>query len=30
VQFDEKWSFVGKKEKDCDPAVSVDAKQGDN
>ena len=27
VQFDEKWSFVGKKEKHCDPD---DAKQGDN
>jgi IS1 family transposase len=30
VQFDEKWSFVGKKEKRCDPANPEDAKQGDN
>ena len=30
VQFDEKWSFVGKKEKHCDPADPADAKQGDN
>jgi IS1 family transposase len=30
VQFDEKWSFVGKKEKHCDPDVSGDAQQGDN
>jgi IS1 family transposase len=30
VQFDEKWSFVGKKEKHCDPADPEDAKQGDN
>jgi IS1 family transposase len=30
VQFDEKWSFVGKKEKHCDPADPNDAKQGDN
>jgi hypothetical protein len=30
VQFDEKWSFVGKKEKHCDPANPNDAKQGDN
>jgi len=30
VQFDEKWSFVGKKEKHCDPADPDDAKQGDN
>jgi IS1 family transposase len=30
VQFDEKWSFVGKKEKHCDPAAPADAKQGDN
>jgi IS1 family transposase len=29
VQFDEKWSFVGKKEKHCDPADPDDAKQGD-
>jgi IS1 family transposase len=30
VQFDEKWSFVGKKEKHCDPHDPDDAKQGDN
>ena len=30
VQFDEKWSFVGKKEKHCDPNNPDDAKQGDN
>jgi IS1 family transposase len=30
VQFDEKWSFVGKKEKRCDPDDPDDAKQGDN
>ncbi len=30
VQLDEKWSFVGKKEKHCDPADPDDAKQGDN
>jgi hypothetical protein len=30
VQFDEKWSFVGKKEKHCDPANPDDATQGDN
>jgi IS1 family transposase len=30
VQFDEKWSFVGKKEKHCDPADPEDGKQGDN
>ena len=30
VQFDEKWSFVGKKEKHCDPADPEDAKRGDN
>jgi IS1 family transposase len=29
-QFDEKWSFVGKKEKHCDPDDPEDAKQGDN
>jgi IS1 family transposase len=29
-QFDEKWSFVGKKEKHCDPDDPDDAKQGDN
>jgi IS1 family transposase len=30
VQFDEKWAFVGKKEKHCDPEEPADAKQGDN
>jgi IS1 family transposase len=30
VQFDEKWSLVGKKEKHCDPDDPQDAKQGDN
>jgi IS1 family transposase len=30
VQFDEKWSFVGKKEKHCDPADPDDAQQGDH
>jgi hypothetical protein len=30
VQFDEKWSFVGKKEKRCDPTNPGDARQGDN
>ena len=30
VQFDEKWSFVGKKEKNCDPDNPADAKKGDN
>ena len=30
MQFDEKWSFVGKKEKHCDPAQPEDARQGDN
>jgi IS1 family transposase len=29
VQFDEKWSFVGKKEKHCDPLNPADAWQGD-
>jgi IS1 family transposase len=29
VQFDEKWSFVGKKEKHCDPAEPGDQRQGD-
>jgi IS1 family transposase len=28
--MDEKWSFVGKKEKHCDPDDPADAKQGDN
>jgi IS1 family transposase len=30
VQFDEKWAFVGKKEKHCDAADPADARQGDN
>jgi len=30
VQFDEKWSFVGKKERNCDPEDLDDAEQGDN
>jgi len=30
VQFDEKWSFVGKKEKHCDPTDPADAERGDN
>jgi IS1 family transposase len=30
VQFDEKWSFVGKKEKHCDPNDPDDDEQGDN
>jgi len=30
VQFDEKWAFVGKKEKHCDPEDPADAKRGDN
>ncbi len=30
VQFDEKWAFVGKKEKNCDPADPADDRQGDN
>lgn len=30
VQFDEKWSFVGKKEKHCDPTKPEDRQQGDN
>ena len=30
MQFDEKWSFVGKKEKHCDPDEPADARQGDN
>jgi hypothetical protein len=29
VQFDEKWSYVGKKEKNCNPEGPDDAKQGD-
>jgi IS1 family transposase len=30
AQFDEKWAFVGKKEKHCDPARAADARKGDN
>ena len=30
VQFDEKWAFVGKKEKHCDPDDADDARQGDH
>jgi hypothetical protein len=30
VQCDEKWAFVGKKDKHCDPTDPADAKQGDN
>ena len=30
VQFDEKWAFVGKKEKHCDPENPDDTHQGDN
>src|SRR5271157_1986357 len=30
VQFDEKWSFVAKKEKHCDPNEPADRHQGDN
>jgi IS1 family transposase len=30
AQFDEKWSFVGKKEKHCDPDRPGDNRQGDN
>jgi IS1 family transposase len=29
VQFDEKWSFVAKKQKNCDPADPADDHQGD-
>jgi len=29
VQLDEKWSFVGKKQKNCDPADSADDHKGD-
>jgi hypothetical protein len=29
VQFDEKWSFVGKKQKGCDPADPADDHKGD-
>ena len=30
MQVDEKWAFVGKKEKRCDPEEPADTKQGDN
>lgn len=30
AQFDEKWAFVGKKEKHCDPYCPLDARKGDN
>jgi IS1 family transposase len=30
VQFDEKWAFVGKKQKHCDPSDPADSEQGDN
>ncbi len=30
MQFDEKWSFVGKKEKHCRPEDPADRRQGDN
>ena len=30
VQFDEKWAFVDKKQKHCDPDDPADAKRGDN
>jgi IS1 family transposase len=30
VQFDEKWAFVGKKAKHCDPDDPDDARQGDH
>ena len=30
MQFDEKWAFVRKKEKHCDPEDPADAEQGDN
>ena len=30
MQCDEKWAFVGKKEKRCDPEDPADATQGDN
>ncbi len=29
LQFDEKWSYVAKKEKHCDPADPADARKGD-
>src|SRR5215831_18650525 len=30
VQFEEKWAFVGKKEKPCDPEELANAQQGDH
>ena len=30
MQFDEKWSYVAKKEKHCDPNQPADPQQGDN
>jgi len=30
AQFDEKWAFVGKKQKHCDPNDPADARRGDN
>jgi hypothetical protein len=30
VQFDEKWAFVGKKQKHGEPDEPADARQGDN
>jgi len=30
VQFDEKWAFVGKKQKHCDPDDPADTERGDN
>ena len=30
MQFDEKWAFVGKKQKHCDPNDPADTAQGDN
>lgn len=30
MQFDEKWAFVGKKEKNCDPVDPDDQRQGDH
>jgi len=30
VQFDEKWAFVGKKQKHCDPSDPLDAQCGDH
>lgn len=29
IQFDEKWSYVAKKEKNCDPGDPADARKGD-